>query len=1218
MSEWTTAPRASEDAKWTPLGFRIQFPGVSGKASDDVEVVDLERMCVGETESFLGAHGLAWHTLAVAAWSLLLARANREERVVVPVIETGAPFAKTLTLSVPRDAALAPWLSQVAAELARAPADVELGSVDPAGGLESVLVLSSAKGAAGSPLDAVLDRARPRSPLLVQAGFPSNLAFRVRSECSGASESAVETLLGALVSVAEGLVSGSAQCLGDVRLLRAEERDSVLRSWNRTGRDYPRDVCLHELVEAQVARSPAAVAIIDGDTQLTFGELEERANQLAHYLRGLGVERGVRVGILGERCAPVVVGFLAVLKAGGTYVPLDPEDPTERLGFLLEDAQIAVLVTQEKWLARLPETIERVACVDRDQARIAQESTAVPQSGAGPADLAYMIYTSGSTGRPKGALNRHEGICNRLLWMQDEYRLEAGERVLQKTPFSFDVSGWELFWPLISGATLVLARPGGHRDPTYLVDLIVRRGITRAHFVPSMLAVFLEDPNVSKCTSLRQVVVSGEELPFELQQRFFERLSADLDNLYGPTEAAIDVSHWRCDRAQERGPVPIGRAVANTRLYILDESLEPVPVGFAGELCIAGVQVGAGYHGRPELTASRFVRDPFAGSEPGLLYRTGDLARYREDGVIDFLGRIDNQVKVRGFRIEPGEIDAVIAALSEVRSVTTIARDFGGGDKRLVSYVVPEFGDGARLSDETTLAACRERAQRELPEHMRPSAWVVLEELPVTSNGKIDRRALPDPNFGSQPVGGPASGAKRRAGRRAAKNDLERYLIELWCEVLKLPDVAPDQPFFELGGSSLLAATCTRRVQERLGEQIFVVALFEAPTVAQFSQYLQGRYPEAVAREFPALAASVSPSGGVEPDQRRIDARDLDRLQALATPEPHTSPSIEVPSSRNPRAIFILSTHRSGTTLLRAMLAGHPGLFAASELQLLGYTTMKERADAFHGAASLWSEGAIRAVMEIEQCDAERARAQIDERESETTREFFGHLQSRIAPRTLVDKSPTHALDPVALRRAEAWFEDPFYIHLVRDPRAMVGSAQDFRMDQVWMMGDHGYSPSQLSELVWSLSHRNILDFLATVPPERQSRVRFEELVREPRSVMEALSLRMGLPFHPGLVTPYEETERKMLDGIHPESMPMGDTHFHDHGRIDPSVADKWLDSDVVLADVTWEIAQRLGYARASHAPEEHAPRSTGERPSRRRTNHLGEQRRGRRRHRGA
>ena len=443
-------------------------------------------------------------------------------------------------------------------------------------------------------------------------------------------------------------------------LLPAEERARI-DTWNATDRAYPEGT-LHGLIEAQVDRTPDAIALRFEGAELTYRELDERANRLAHHLISHGVSPETPVGVCVERSFEMVVALLAVLKAGGAYVPLDPSYPADRLAFMVEDIEAPVLLTQQSVRSTLPPTEARVISVDGDGAAIDGEPKHRPDLTIRPDQLAYVIFTSGSTGRPKGAMNEHRGIVNRLQWMQEHFRLGDSDRVLQKTPFSFDVSVWEFFWPLLTGSRMVLARPGGHKDAAYLAELIEAERVTTLHFVPSMLQVFLDEPTIDRCDCLRRVICSGEALPIELQRRFFDRLPRpELHNLYGPTEAAVDVTAWRCQPTEQASSVPIGAPVANTQIHILDERMQPVPIGIPGELYIGGVQVGRGYLKRDELTADRFLDDPFRDVAGARLYRTGDLARWLPDGNVEFLGRVDFQVKIRGFRIELGEIEAALA-----------------------------------------------------------------------------------------------------------------------------------------------------------------------------------------------------------------------------------------------------------------------------------------------------------------------------------------------------------------------------------------------------------------------------------------------------------------------------------------------------------------------------------------------------------------------------
>ncbi|HEX9936868.1 MAG TPA: amino acid adenylation domain-containing protein, partial [Longimicrobium sp.] len=628
----------------------------------------------------------------------------------------------------------------------------------------------------------------------------------------------VDRMLGHLEQVLEQVAADADVRLSQLELLGAAERALVLETWNDTAAEYPADRCIHELFEAQAARTPGAVAVRFEETSLTYAELNAHANRLAHHLRGHGVGPEVRVGVCLERSLEMVVSLLAVLKAGGAYVPLDPGLPPERLAYMLDDSAVPLVLVQAALRDAVPAR-EGVAvlAVDALAERLAEEPAENPASGAGPDTLAYVIYTSGSTGRPKGVMNQHRGVVNRLVWMQAHFGIHAHDEVLQKTPFGFDVSVWEFFWPLQQGARLVMARPDGHRDPAYLHDVIEREGVTTLHFVPSMLQPFVEAVEAGRCASLRNVVCSGEALPPALVRRFYDRFAGPvaLTNLYGPTEAAVDVSWWTCAREDAAGVMPIGRPVWNTRLYVLDAGLKPVPVGTPGELYIGGVQVARGYQGRAAMTAERFVPDPFSPEGGARLYRTGDRARWRADGAIEYLGRLDFQVKVRGFRIELGEIEAALRQAPGVRDSAVVVREDETGDRRLVAYVV---GDAAA-------EALRDHLRRSLPEYMVPSAFVALDALPLTPNGKLDRKALPAPELAS---------AEERY--EAPADETEQALAAIWAEVLRVDRVGRHDNFFELGGHSLSAAQMVSRVRQELEVKVAVGELFTRPVLKDFAQ----------------------------------------------------------------------------------------------------------------------------------------------------------------------------------------------------------------------------------------------------------------------------------------------------------------------------------------------------------------------------------------------
>ncbi|MFM0286809.1 amino acid adenylation domain-containing protein [Paraburkholderia megapolitana] len=636
--------------------------------------------------------------------------------------------------------------------------------------------------------------------------------------------STVQRLLGIYRKLLTSLADDATAAVAKLPLLDAAARDVLTVEWNRTETDFggAGEQPLHRLFEQQVERTPEAIAAVFEDASLTYAELNVRANRLAHRLIELGVVPDALVGVSMERSLDMIVALLAVLKAGGAYVPVDPDYPADRVRFMIDNAQLRWLLTQQHLLPALPEIAAQLIVVDRDTAEIAAAEATNPAPVLTGDNLAYMIYTSGSTGRPKGALNTHRAATNRIVWMQHAYGLDAQDSVLQKTPFSFDVSVWEFFWPLIAGARLVFARPGGQREADYLIDLIEREQITTAHFVPSMLRAFLDQPDVERSTSLRRVVCSGEALPFDLQQRFFERLDAQLYNLYGPTEAAVDVTAWECRRNDVHRTVSIGKPIANARLYIVDAQMQPVPVGIAGELLIGGVPVGRGYYGEPELSAAKFIADPFSNDPQARLYRTGDLARYRPDGNVEFLGRIDHQIKLRGLRIELGEIEATLASHPWVDAAIVAVRG-EGDDEKLVAWLL-----SARPEAEL-IGAVRGHLQQRLPDYMVPSAFVVLTAFEHLPNGKLDRASLPEPKSDLHHV--------------APDNELEAQLTAIWREVIGKTQISTTANFFELGGNSITATKIAARIRRDLHVKLEIRSMFSHPTISSLAKRIAHTQP---------------------------------------------------------------------------------------------------------------------------------------------------------------------------------------------------------------------------------------------------------------------------------------------------------------------------------------------------------------------------------------
>ncbi|RLU10842.1 non-ribosomal peptide synthetase [Pseudomonas prosekii] len=606
----------------------------------------------------------------------------------------------------------------------------------------------------------------------------------------------------------QAMVADATQRVGELPLLDAAEQQTLVHDWNATAQAYPSEQCLHRLIEAQATRSPEAIALVFGEQTFSYAQLDARANQLAQLLREHGVGADVLVGIAVERSIEMVVGLLAILKAGGAYVPLDPEYPQERLAYMIEDSAIALLLTQTSLLQRLPTAGVTVITLDQPADWLDRYSAERLPVALHSQNLAYVIYTSGSTGKPKGAGNSHAALVNRLCWMQQAYGLDDSDAVLQKTPFSFDVSVWEFFWPLMTGARLVVAAPGEHREPARLIETIERHRISTLHFVPSMLQAFIHEPGVQTCTSLKRIVCSGEALPLDAQLQVFAKLpNAGLYNLYGPTEAAIDVTHWTCvDEGADS--VPIGQPIANLRTHVLDAQLSPVPAGVAGELYLGGAGLARSYHRRPALTAERFVPCPF--HDGARLYRTGDRVRQRADGVIEYLGRLDHQVKLRGLRIELGEIETRLMQHPLVREAVVLVQ----GGKHLVGYLVLDAAEPDAQWPQTLKAWLL----GSLPEYMVPTHLMPLVKLPVTANGKLDRKALPEPEAAVQQA------------FVEPQDALQKALAAIWQDVLGVERIGLEDNFFELGGDSIISIQVVSRARQA-GIRLSPRDLFQYQTV---------------------------------------------------------------------------------------------------------------------------------------------------------------------------------------------------------------------------------------------------------------------------------------------------------------------------------------------------------------------------------------------------
>ncbi|HVF42737.1 MAG TPA: amino acid adenylation domain-containing protein [Pyrinomonadaceae bacterium] len=629
----------------------------------------------------------------------------------------------------------------------------------------------------------------------------------------------VERLAAHLRNLLDSAAEDPSRRVSELPMMSEGERRQILFDWNDTEHEFQGPPSLHQMFEEQAARTPDAPALTFEGEHMTFGELNRRANQVAHRLRAHGAGPEVLVGVMMERSLELMVAFLGVLKSGAAYVPLDPDYPLERLAFMLEDTKAPVVLSARGLARGLEGRGPRVVYLDDESAGLERESAENPNVGVSADNLCYVIYTSGSTGQPKGAMLHHGGVRNRLLWGINDYRLGPGDVVLQKTPISFDVSVWEIFAPLCCGARMVIARPGGHRDSAYIAELIEEQRVTHADFVPAMMQVFLDDGAAEKYRSLKLITCAGEALGAELRERFFGLTDAELYNLYGPTEASVAVTYWRCRRDGRERVIPIGHPMTNTRVHILGRDLRPVPVGVAGELHIGGVAPARGYLNRADLTAEKFIPDAYSRRGGERLYKTGDLACYQPDGSILFLGRMDDQLKIRGMRMELGEVEAVLTRHPSVGEAAVLAHESAAKDKFLVAYVVARPGEAA------TRQELQDFLRELLPDFMVPSHFVMLDAMPLTQSGKVNRRALPRPQEEATEFVAPES-------------ELERIIADVWQKVLNVERVGVHHNFFDLGGNSLRMTQAHSKLRTILGRDIQMLSLFKYPTVHTLAKSL--------------------------------------------------------------------------------------------------------------------------------------------------------------------------------------------------------------------------------------------------------------------------------------------------------------------------------------------------------------------------------------------
>jgi amino acid adenylation domain-containing protein len=809
-------------------------------------------------------HQLTLNTLVQAAWALLLSRYSGEEDVVFGTVVSGRPpelmgaesvvglFVNPLPVRVkfdPQDSILS-CLKQLQAQQFEARQYEYSPLIEVQGWSEvprSLPLFESLVVFENYPSDASLQEKiqnlkvenirsleTTNYPLTVMAMPGAELTLKIIFDRNCFEDSAIARMLGHLQTLLEGMTANPEQKLSELPLLSAAERQQLLVQWNDTQADYPKNASIHELFAAQTERTPDAVAAICEKEQLTYRELNAKANQIAHYLQSLGVKPEVLVGICVERSLEMLVAILGILKVGAAYVPLDPAYPQERRSFMLADAKVPLLLTQKNLLETLPEHSAKVVCIDAEWQEISRQSDRNPAVKVEPENLAYVLYTSGSTGTPKGVLGTHRGTVNRCFW--NPYPFIEEDICCQKTSLNFVDSVWEIFAPLLHGLPTVIIPDRSVKDINQFIQTLSKQNVTRLVLVPSLLRALLDSfPDLDRrLPQLKYWICSGETLPVELCQQFREQMPQRvLINLYGSSEVAADVTWYDATQCVEK--VPIGRPIANTQIYLLDRNLQPVPIGIPGEIYVGGDGLAQGYLNRPDLTSEKFISNPFGqekldflgNSHQKVLFKTGDIGCYLPDGNIEFLGRGDCQVKIRGFRIELGEIEAALSQHSSVSTAAVLLQENTPGTQRLVAYLVPN--SGFRNPHPELISELRSFLKHKLPDYMVPSAFVLLDALPLTPNGKIDRLAL------SQRC----DYVSDETAFTEPQTPTEKEIAEIWTALLGLEKVGTNQNFFDLGGHSLMATQLISRVRSCFGVELALCDFFAAPTIENLAELIE-------------------------------------------------------------------------------------------------------------------------------------------------------------------------------------------------------------------------------------------------------------------------------------------------------------------------------------------------------------------------------------------
>ena len=950
-----------------------------------------------------------------------------------------------------------------------------------------------------------------------------------------------------------------------------EEECLALKVYRGDRKRYPVTQTIAQIIDETIQTYPDKPALKHNELSYTYREFGARAAVILTELEQLGVGHGDRVGIFMERTPDLLCAIFAVLKLGATYVPMETSNPLDRIQFMTDDAGISVMVTDAANVEVL-KPMDQITCLNVTnllaQSRDGQRLQTI--EGA-PNDVAYIIYTSGSTGRPKGVEVTNANVIRLFKSSESLFGFGADDIWTMFHSYAFDFSVWEIFGALLQGGCLVIVPKEVAVDPKSFHALLQKESVTVLNQTPSAFyqLAHVDSMQETRLNTLKWIIFGGEALGLNNLKPWTEKYgfeAPELVNMYGITETTVHVTFHKIESEDvQKGLSVIGKPLPDLSIDICDEYGALVPIGVPGELLVGGDGLAKGYLNLPRLNEERFAHHTIhKGFDEERLYHSGDLVKRVRDGSLHYLGRIDQQVKIRGYRIEIGEIEAQMSSFEKVNESVVVLRNEPTGSE-LIGYVTThEQGQNSSIIQEL-----REFLQKKLPDYMVPKAIVHLEKIPLTVNGKVNKKELPLP------------GRELRVNEttfKAPETALEKEIAGLWVDILKLERVGLADNFFELGGDSIKGAIFANRMQEKTGKVFYVVALFEAPTIEELVPYIKNHYPEILT----GYEEGVDELEEVDtPVTETISKNDIVRFKESILP---LSPYDEISAKKNTKAIFVLAPPRSGTTLLRVLLGGHTALFAPPELELMPFNTLAERKRICSGRDAFWLEGTLRAIMEIHGYDADQAKAYMQNFEDKnlSTKDFYAELQSTLGERILVDKSPSYVLDSSILNRIEQNFDDAYFIHLHRHPLGMINSFVEAKLDQIFFRYPHEFTTKQLAELIWAHSHQNILEFLQTIPASRQYQISFEQMTAKPEQEMQNICNHLGLPFESEMLHIYQKNEKKrrMTDGIHEESKMLGDVKFHTHKGIDSSAANRWkkqFDFDMLHTE-TQAVAHNLGY----------------------------------------